>query len=428
MTSTESTSNNQILSERNKNKENSEELLKRPEPITPLINPLLSSNQSPNIKKTFESNISDKNNVNGERYNSFGSYRSQQEYNMSNLPFFRIPYLGFQFPQGLQFMNSHNEQKNSLRLDNSFNFNYCLTNENDEYYKREDPKNKNISNIFSNSGKNYDNKWINTKLPNLNLNISNISNINNKIETSQLPIPKTEIKLENQKDININSNSGTKFFTNHNYGYKCSCSKTQCNRKYCECYNSGNYCVDCNCKNCNNKPPQNSYTNKRPTDDQSKLKKEKVICTCTKSGCNKNYCECFKSGQKCTLLCRCIGCENNDQIQIKKYNNNYQCNLANSIYIVKNKIYEENVNRKRDIKEGELFGEDAAPIRKCDFIGICKKRKREENKNEEDDKVYNNNNNKNKKLESSDDINLFNDSLFDKNGKVILRHINLFHI
>ena len=33
-----------------------------------------------------------------------------------------------------------------------------------------------------------------------------------------------------------------------------------------------------------------------------------------------------------------------------------------------------------------------------------------------------------KKTEDSDEANLFNDSLFDKNGKVILRHINLIQI
>ena len=88
-------------------------------------------------------------------------------------------------------------------------------------------------------------------------------------------------------------------------------------------------------------------SNKHPSDEQSKTKKEKVICTCTKSGCNKNYCECFKIGQKCSSLCRCIGCENNDQILNKKYNINNQCNLVNSIYIIKNKLYVEDVKIKR---------------------------------------------------------------------------------
>ena len=151
-----------------------------------------------------------------------------------------------------------------------------------------------------------------------------------------------------------------------------------------------------------------------------------VICTCTKSGCNKNYCECFKIGQKCTSLCRCIGCENNDQIQSKKYNFNYQCDSANSIYIIKNKIYVENMEEK--LKNKILFG-NVATMKNYDFAAICKKRKREENKNEEDEKNFGKNiKNKIKKNENEDDINLFNDSLFDNNGKVILRHINLFRI
>ena len=75
------------------------------------------------------------------------------------------------------------------------------------------------------------------------------------------------------------------------------------------------------------------------------MKKSKEICTCTKSGCNKNYCECFKSGNKCTSLCRCIGCENNeDNTKTKKNNNDYERCPANSIYIIKNKIFIDNID------------------------------------------------------------------------------------
>ena len=144
--------------------------------------------------------------------------------------------------------------------------------------------------------------------------------------------------------------------------------------------------------------------------------KDKEICTCTKSGCNKNYCECFKIGQKCTALCRCIGCENNDQIQNKKYNYNYQCNLANSIYIVKNKLIIEDIKTKLN---GELYGE-VAPIGKCDFIGINKKRKREENK-DEDNKMFSNINNsnnfKNKKIRRIKEKRGEHDTYREKNEK-----------
>ena len=302
----------------------------------------------------------------GERLNSSYSIKSQQEYNNINsslFPNFKnfIPIMPmWQFPSfGVFGSHLKEEKKQPLKLEHNFLLNN-LQNEKEDFFQ-DKKENKNYPGLF-----NYQN-----------------------------------IPEKNNKNFNFNENN-----------------KTQCNRKYCECYNSGNYCVDCNCKNCNNKPPENSYTNKRPSDEQSKIKKEKVICTCTKSGCNKNYCECFKIGQKCSALCRCIGCENNDQIQMKKYNNNYQCNLANSIYIVKNKLYIEDVKKKEALNAVMV-----STNIKCEFIGNNKKRKREENKYEEENGAK-----KIKKIEESEEVNLFNDSLFDKNGKVILRHINLIQI
>jgi hypothetical protein len=385
------------------------------EPKSKLIKPSFCVPESKESNE-FSSNISEKKNDIEVCISNSYSFKSGPDYDMFCQPFFhgtyqkiRMPF--FRMPMGDQSkfqscVTSMQEKGN----DNNFKFapNYFLLNrldnEKEDFFKeiKDESKNKNDNKnnkcnfLFNNLRENFYNNWIQ-------------ENNNLSLNTSM------------NKEINSSNNSGTKFFTNHNYGYKCSCSKTKCNRKYCECYNSGNYCVDCNCKDCNNRPPVNSYTNKHPTDEQSKSKKEKVICTCTKSGCNKNYCECFKIGQKCSSLCRCIGCENNDQIQSKKYNFNYQCNTANSIYIIKNKIFVENMKEKiRD----EIFG-DNPQIKKYDFVGICKKRKREENKNEEEEKNFGKNI-KNKKIENSEEFNLFNDSLFDQNGKVILRHINLF--
>ena len=229
---------------------------------------------------------------------------------------------------------------------------------------------------------------------------------------------KNEPKKEN---IQPNLNKiGAKFFINHNYGYKCSCTKTNCNRNYCECYNSGNFCIDCNCKNCENQPPEYAYTNKHPDDINSKNKKNKVICTCTKSGCNKNYCECFKSGNKCSSLCRCIGCENTKNTE-NKITYNYKCCSANNICIKKNKIYDlkneiklykrMEVNIKNKLNEGK----------NCKITNA--KRRREENKDE-----ANVSKGKIKRKKNSEEIDLFNDSLFDNNGKVILKNINLLHL
>ena len=33
-------------------------------------------------------------------------------------------------------------------------------------------------------------------------------------------------------------------------------------------------------------------------------------CTCRRSGCAKKYCECYSSGMTCTSACRCDGCHN----------------------------------------------------------------------------------------------------------------------
>ena len=399
--STLSTSNNPYSFDKK------EEKPKKDESKPKLIIPSFINSKPINFLNNISSNISDKNNYISEPFNSFASIKSQQDFENTNQKLFPS-HISNYMQLRPSFPISSFGLNNSKIISNNFLLNY-YSEENEDFYKNK-IENKIYPNLF-----NYNNKVFNR---NINPNMNNINDESKVIPIKKLGSPK--------KNENINISTGTKFFTNHNYGYRCSCSKTQCNRKYCECFNSGNYCVDCNCKNCNNKPPVNSYTNKRPTDEQSKCKKDNVICTCTKSGCNKNYCECFKIGQKCTSLCRCIGCENNDQIQSKKYNFNYQCDSANSIYIIKNKIYVENMEEK--LKNKILFG-NVATMKNYDFAAICKKRKREENKNEEDEKNFGKNiKNKIKKNENEDDINLFNDSLFDNNGKVILRHINLFRI
>ena len=33
-------------------------------------------------------------------------------------------------------------------------------------------------------------------------------------------------------------------------------------------------------------------------------------CTCKKSKCVKNYCECYAGGVGCSKLCKCMDCEN----------------------------------------------------------------------------------------------------------------------
>ena len=394
------------------------------EPKSKLIKPSFYIPESMKSNE-FSSNISEKKNDIEVLIDNSYSFKSGPDYDMFCQPFFhgtyqkiRMPF--FRMPMGNQsklqsdmtYMQEKGNSNNFKFAPNHFLLNRLDNGEN-EFFKgiKDENKNKNdnINNsknnecnyLFNNLRGNFYNNWIQEKN-----NLGLITNANKEINSRN----------------NIN-NSGTKFFTNHNYGYKCSCSKTQCNRKYCECYNSGNYCVDCNCKNCSNKPPANIYTNKHPSNELSKNKKSKIICTCTKSGCNKNYCECFKSGQKCSLLCRCISCENNDQItnHYNKNNDNFECCLANSIFIIKNNIIIENVKNKKNCEKFKTtLDEGMAPPAQGDFATICKKRNREE-------KIYDKNNfANNKKLrKNSLEVNRFNNSLFDNNGKIILSNINL---
>ena len=85
---------------------------------------------------------------------------------------------------------------------------------------------------------------------------------------------------------------------------KCSCTKTKCVKMYCQCYALNKPCVDCNCKDCLNKPSlYGDHSNKTYV-------KGGNCCTCTKTNCNKKYCECFKKGMKCSDECRCVNCRN----------------------------------------------------------------------------------------------------------------------
>ena len=233
----------------------------------------------------------------------------------------------------------------------SFDFNNCYN-----YYKYPFilpfyPPNQIINNINNNFEISAKNEKINKELNNdenakiFNKNLINLNqNIDQQLNTQeQKNQNSSEIKDFEGIQKKSEQQTTTKFFTDYGgFGYKCSCSKTNCNRYYCECYRSGLYCIDCNCKNCKNTPPKNYVSNRHQKITQTKS--EIVTCTCTKSGCNKKYCECYKNGSKCNSACRCVSCENSENfLNEKKIAEIYECCPANSIYIIKNEIYEEKI-------------------------------------------------------------------------------------
>ena len=96
----------------------------------------------------------------------------------------------------------------------------------------------------------------------------------------------------------------------------CSCNKTKCIKKYCECFANNKLCTNCLCLDCRNK---DIFINAFGINPEEKNKtKEIIVCTCSKSGCNKKYCECFKEGLKCNIKCRCINCLNLPEEQLIK--------------------------------------------------------------------------------------------------------------
>lgn len=180
----------------------------------------------------------------------------------------------------------------------------------------------NNNNIITNNYKdNNINNDLNKQNPvnDLNNYVDGINQNNNKNNVNN---PNINAHLLN---MNINMNL-------HISKLKCTCSKTGCQKKYCACLAAGNYCDGCNCKNCENQPNFKNNNNNEKSKEKLNINRQipspntqRVSCNCTKSNCMKKYCECYKQRLICNSLCRCRECKNNNN-QIK---NNENINLIN---------------------------------------------------------------------------------------------------
>ncbi|XP_011860813.1 PREDICTED: protein lin-54 homolog isoform X2 [Vollenhovia emeryi] len=92
----------------------------------------------------------------------------------------------------------------------------------------------------------------------------------------------------------------------------CNCTKSQCLKLYCDCFANGEFCHMCNCNNCSNNLGNEeerqraikSCLERNPNAFRPKIGKGRETgedirrhnkgCNCKRSGCLKNYCECYE--------------------------------------------------------------------------------------------------------------------------------------
>jgi hypothetical protein len=88
-----------------------------------------------------------------------------------------------------------------------------------------------------------------------------------------------------------------------------------------------------------------------------------ITCNCTKSNCQKKYCECYKAGEGCKDSCRCINCSNNKEVKPASKKKAPKCSPEDyviegiSVYINNNDVsinYTKNVP-KSDKKVNKIF-------------------------------------------------------------------------
>ena len=209
----------------------------------------------------------------------------------------------------------YNNINNNNGLFNQSNTNINNYNNNIDYSNQKPIQNINSNTYIDNNNNNQINNMNN--ISTMNMNMNNMISVNNL--------------------NNINNNKCTCSKTGCKKKY-CACFSRGRYCDGCECKNCENFPQN----HLNSHSPTNNFQKIEENEDNMESPKtQRVICNCTKSNCMKKYCECFKRGFACNSMCRCLDCKNkvyindinnNNIINNEKVNYNMNTNNENSGY------------------------------------------------------------------------------------------------
>ena len=136
------------------------------------------------------------------------------------------------------------------------------------------------------------------------------------LQSDSLGLPLEERSLASQPEVaKPPTGNATLALQKRKYPESCSCESTGCLKGYCVCFTAERACLSgvCKCRGCRNDDGEAARLSR-----QAKARRRRTIrtssagvrCNCTRSGCAKAYCECYRVGAACTSACRCTACRN----------------------------------------------------------------------------------------------------------------------
>jgi hypothetical protein len=190
-------------------------------------------------------------------------------------------------------------------------------------------------------------------LSTMNINHSKLNFFPNITETIE---KKMSIDLNENQNNNLNNNNKNEIGCNCKNSF---CLKRYCEcftrMKYC---NSNCQCKNCFNTILHEKERNEAIKNyiiKSPISFKKvNIDMNNLCCYCKKSNCLKKYCECYQIGMKCSLNCKCLDCKNRNNFDKKLFEINYDNSLnKNRFYsfddndnVIKNNNYVKNFERK----------------------------------------------------------------------------------